>query len=231
MTTRRILCAIGIAVSLAGPAAGQATLSRGEMDRIVAPIALYPDPLLARVLNASTFPADVPAASAWIGAHHRLQGASLAEAMADERLPWDISVQALLPFASVLKDMASDMAWTSELGGAFLADRDGVMSAVQRMRRRAVSNDVLRECPPLVVLDGATIQIMPADSGSIVIPVYNPLVLFEPPLTGEIDRSGVYCGSAVRIGSWFSAWGWNRTHVRPNEPSGESGGRRGARDN
>ena len=229
MMPRRILCALGLAIGLAAPAASQANFSRGEVDRIVAPIALYPDPLLARVLTASTFPADVTAASGWSSAHRRLEGANLAAAMADARLPWDISVQALVPFPTVLKDMASDMGWTSELGAIFLADRDGMMSAVQRLRRRALSNDVLRECSAVLVRDGATIEIVPVDVRYIVVPAYDPLAVFEPPLTGAIDRSALYCGGGVRLDSWFAAWGWNRAHLR-DEPSGESG-HRGGRGN
>lgn len=230
MTPRHAWCALGIAASLAVSVAAQVPLSRGELDRVVAPIALYPDPLLARVLTASTFAADVPAAERWAHAHRGLSGASLAAAMTEERLPWDISVQALLPFPSVLNDMSSDMAWTTELGSAFALDRAGVTGAVQRMRRRALmGGDVLSACSALVVRDTSQIEIAPADPGYIVVPVYDALAVFEPSLTSEIRRNQVYCGAGVRLDSWFAAWGWNRGIVRERGSSGESGESRGAR--
>jgi len=94
-----------------------------ELDRIVSPIALYPDPLLAQVLAAASFSADIPDAARWAEDHHYLTGAPLAAAIAGDQLPWDPSVQALLPFPSVLDMMASAIPWTQELGDAFLAER------------------------------------------------------------------------------------------------------------
>ena len=102
-----------------------------ELDRIVSPIALYPDPLLAQVLAAATFATDIPEAARWADEHHYLTGTQLTAAMAADRLPWDPSVQALLPFPSVLDMMASAMPWTQELGDAVLAQRADVMDAVQ----------------------------------------------------------------------------------------------------
>ena len=109
-----------------------------ELERIVSPIALYPDPLLAQVLTASTFYNDIPAAAQWADQHHYLTGDALAQAITADQLPWDPSVQALLPFPSVLDMMASAMHWTEELGNAVLAQRPDVMDAVQVMRRRGL---------------------------------------------------------------------------------------------
>jgi hypothetical protein len=214
-------------VSLASSAAlraqaPEARFSRGEIERSVAPIALYPDPLLARVLTAATFAGEIPAASAWATQHRHLHGAALAAAMEEARLPWDISVQALLPFQSVLKDMASDAGWTSALGRAFVQEPFAVLDAIQRLRRRALAYDVLRACPALVVRDAATIRIVPADPDYIVTPAYDPLIVFEPPQTGDIDRGRLYCGAGVRLGPPFAAWGWERVHA---SRSGESGRR------
>src|SRR5262249_44952767 len=91
-----------------------------DLERLVSPIALYPDPLLAQVLAAATFPDQIPDAARWADQHHYVTGDALAREIYEDRLPWDPSVQALLPFPSVLDRMASDMRWTSDLGNAFL---------------------------------------------------------------------------------------------------------------
>src|SRR5579863_1713916 len=105
-----------------------------QLDQLVARIALYPDPLLAQVLAAATYSNDIPAAAQWADQHHYLTGQTLANAIAADQLPWDPSVQALLPFPSVLDIMSADMNWTSQLGNAFLAQPQDVMDAVQRQR-------------------------------------------------------------------------------------------------
>src|SRR6202020_3634041 len=103
-----------------------------ELDRLVSRVALYPDPLLSQIFAAATFPDQIPDAAQWADQHHYLTGDALARAISDDHLPWDPSVQAMLPFPSVLDTMASDMAWTSELGNAFLAQQPDLMDAVQR---------------------------------------------------------------------------------------------------
>ena len=108
-----------------------------ELDRLVSRIALYPDPLLAQILAASTFPEQVPDASRWADEHHYLTGEPLARAIADDHLPLDPSVQALLPFPSVLHMMAADMPWTTSLGNAFLDQPQDVTDAAQRLRHEA----------------------------------------------------------------------------------------------
>lgn len=101
---------------------------------MVSRIALYPDPLLAQVMTAATYPDQIPQAAGWANAHRYLTGDTLARAIMDDQLPWDPSVMALLPFPSVLDMMARDPGWTQQLGGAVLAQRPDVMDAVQRMR-------------------------------------------------------------------------------------------------
>ena len=86
-----------------------------QLEHVVARIALYPDPLLAQILAASTYPNDIPDAARWADEHHYLRGDSLAAAINEDHVPWDPSVQALLPFPTVLDMMASDMNWTSDL--------------------------------------------------------------------------------------------------------------------
>src|SRR5258708_15596638 len=110
-----------------------------QLDQMVSRVALYPDPLLAQVLAAATFPDQIPDAARWADQHHYLTGQALADAIQQDQLPWDPSVQALLPFPSVLDMMASDMNWTSDLGNAVLAERSDVMDAVQQMRHTAAN--------------------------------------------------------------------------------------------
>ena len=119
-------------------------LSPPLSDQLVGRIALYPDPLLAQVLTASTFWNEIPDAAAWADQHSYLKGDALAEAIKEDNLQWDPSVLALLPFPSVLDTMAHDMVWTEQLGNAVLTQRADVMDAVQRMRHKAESYGYLQ---------------------------------------------------------------------------------------
>ena len=183
-----------------------------ELERIVSPIALYPDPLLAQVLAAATFAADIPEAARWADEHHPLTGSQLTTAIADDRLPWDPSVQALLPFPSVLEMMASAVPWTQELGDAFLAQRAEVMDAVQRMRQKAQSYGYLRSNPQVTVSQGPYVEILPVDPDFIVVPYYDPYIVFGPPPPGFLLTGAIGFGFGVRIGTWFGPWGWGSTH-------------------
>ena len=188
------------------------SLTLEELDRLVSPIALYPDPLLANVLTAATFPDDIPDAAKWADDHHHLTGSRLTAAMAADSVPWDPSVQALLPFPSVLGMMAGDIPWTRAVGDAVLADRKAVMDAVQRMRRTANDYGYLRDCRGVVVETGPWINIMPSRPGFIVVPYYFPRSVFEPPTPGPY-YGGVYCGYGVDLGVWFEPWGWGSTRI------------------
>src|ERR1700685_178095 len=106
-------------------------LPPAQLDQLVARIALYPDPLLGQILAAATYPDQIPDAAKWADEHHYLTGQALADAIQSDQVPWDPSVQALLPFPSVLEMMASDMSWTTSLGNAFLAQQQEVMDTVQ----------------------------------------------------------------------------------------------------
>ena len=179
-----------------------------ELQRLVSPIALYPDPLLAQILTASTFSNDIPAAAQWADEHHYLTGDALAQAITEDQLPWDPSVQALLPFPSVLDMMASDMPWTQELGDAVLAQRPDVMDAVQVMRRRAYDYGYLRTNPSIVVAPGPYITIMPANPAFIVVPAYSPAIVFAAPRIGFVVGAAIRFGFGVGIGLAFRPWGW-----------------------
>ncbi|MCU1323961.1 MAG: hypothetical protein JWM43_3610 [Acidobacteriaceae bacterium] len=108
-----------------------------QLDQLVTRIALYPDPLLAQVLTASTYSNQIFEAATWADQHSYLKGDALVHAIQDDHLPWDASVLALLPFPSVLDMMARDPGWTEQLGNAVLTQHPEVMDAVQRMRRKA----------------------------------------------------------------------------------------------
>jgi hypothetical protein len=206
-----------------------------ELDRIVSPIALYPDPLLAQVLAAATFPMDIPEAARWADEHHALTGAQLTAAITADRLPWDPSVQALLPFPSVLDMMASAMPWTEEIGAAFLAQRMEVMDAVQRMRQKAQRDGYLRSNPEVTVSQGPDVEIQPVDPGYIVVPCYDPYILLGPPPPGIVIGGAIGFGFGVRIGTWFGPWGWGSTRfiwsnhalIVNNSPWGHEWGNRG----
>ena len=199
------------------PMAAPPAYPAAELERVVSPIALYPDPLLAQVLAASTFPSDVPDAARWADEHHYLAGGALTGAMAADRLPWDPAVQALLPFPSVLGMMASNMPWTEELGAAFLAQQTEVMDAVQRMRQRAQSYGYLRSNPRLIVRGGPFIEIVPANPAFIVVPYYDPIVVFAPPRRGLMVSGVIGVGFGVMIGPAFAPWGWGATRFAWNE--------------
>jgi Protein of unknown function (DUF3300) len=187
-----------------------------ELDRLVSRVALYPDPLLSQIFAAATFP-DVPDAARWADQHHYLTGDALARAISDDHLPWDPSVQSLLPFPSVLDMMASDMAWTSEVGNAFLAQQPDVMDAVQRERRRAYDYGYLRTNPQVVVNYGPYISIVPANPAFIVVPYYDPLIVFAPPRPGFFIGGAIGFRFGVTIGPAFAPWGWGVNRFAWNE--------------
>ncbi|MFZ3329217.1 MAG: DUF3300 domain-containing protein [Candidatus Acidiferrales bacterium] len=184
-----------------------------QLDHIVSRIALYPDPLLAQVLTASTFPDQIPDAAQWADEHHYLTGQELADAIQQDQLPWDPSVQALLPFPSVLGTMASDAGWTNDLGNAVLGDRDAVMNAVQRMRKEAMDYGYLRSNAQIVVSGGPYIGIEPANPAFIVVPAYDPVVVYVPPRPGFFVGGAIGFGFGVTIGAWFHPWGWGTSRI------------------
>jgi uncharacterized protein DUF3300 len=182
-----------------------------ELDRIVSPIALYPDSLLGQILTAATFSPEIPPAAQWADEHHYVPPAELPSAIAADRLPWQPSVQALLPFPQVLDMMASSMPWTEELGAAFLASPEQVMDAVQRMRQSAYNFGYLRSNAQIVVRRGPFIEIVPVDPAFVVVPYYNPAVVFIAPRPGFFVGGAVRFGYGVRLGVAFAPWGWGTT--------------------
>ncbi|HTU42362.1 MAG TPA: DUF3300 domain-containing protein [Candidatus Aquilonibacter sp.] len=214
-----IVWSVGPALAQAAPPADQTqantpppSYSPEQLDRMVSRIALYPDPLLAQVLAAATFSDDIPDAAKWADDHHYLRGDQLAQAITADQLPWDPSVQALLPFPSVLDMMASDMDWTRSLGDAFLAQHDDVMNAVQRMRQKAEDYGYLRSNSEVVVSGGPYITIDPVDPAFVWVPAYDPAVVFFAPRPGFFVGGAIGWGFGINIGVWFRPWGWGFTH-------------------
>ncbi|MGH9635489.1 MAG: DUF3300 domain-containing protein [Candidatus Angelobacter sp.] len=184
-----------------------------QLDRMVSRIALYPDPLLAQTLAAATFPDQIPDASYWADEHHDMNGSELADAIQGDQLPWDPSVQALLPFPAVLHMMASDMGWTTDLGNAFLGQQQEVMYAVQRMRQRARDYGYLRTGPQIIVGGGPYITIMSARPDYVVVPTYDPVVVYERPRAGFFIGSAIGFRFGVVLGASYRPWGWGYNRI------------------
>jgi hypothetical protein len=194
-----------------------------QLDSLVAPIALYPDSLLSQVLVAATYPLEIVEANQWLLQNGRLQGQQLVEAAQQQN--WDPSIQALVPFQDVIKRMASDVRWTTDLGNAFLSQQADVMTAVQRMRARARDNGKLVDTPQERVVtenqDGQTaIEIQPTDPQVVYVPTYNPDYFWGPPV---YPWPGLYYpgvglgwgwGYGIHVGLFFGGccgwggWGW-----------------------
>jgi hypothetical protein len=184
-------------------------LAPQQLDSLVGRIALYPDPLLAQTLTASTYSDEIPDAAGWAAQHSYLKGDALSAAIQTDNLPWDPSVLALLPFPSVLDMMARDPNWTSQLGNAVLVQRPDVMDAVQRLRRQARSYGYLTSNSDIdVVDDGGYVEIQPFNPYLYYIPVYDPLIVFGPPRPGFFVGGGIRFGPAVTLGVTFGRYGW-----------------------
>src|SRR5271157_1908888 len=199
-------------------------LAPAQLDDLVAPIALYPDPLLSQVLAASTYPLEVVEAQQWLQRNGNLKGQQLTEAARQQN--WDASIQAMVAFPEVLTMLNQDVQWTTALGNAFLAQQSDVMAAVQRMRARAQSNGRLSTTPQQTVTSetqgGQTaIDIAPADPQVIYVPQYDPAYVWGPPAWGYYPPLyyagygyGFYPGINMGLcfgggGGWgWGGWGW-----------------------
>jgi hypothetical protein len=190
-----------------------------ELDQLVAPIALYPDALVAQVLAASVNPTEIVEADRWMQANTNLKGQALAQQV--DQMPWDPSVKALTQFPSVLANMDKNLSWTSSLGEAYTNQEQDVMSAVQTMRQRAQgSGNLTSNTQQNVTSQGSTIVIQPANPQVIYVPAYNPWVIYGGPVVaypGWVPVPGVWWGGpSVSFGIGFGVgywggfgWGWN----------------------
>jgi hypothetical protein len=202
------------------PPAGQAAQqSPQELDQAVAPIALYPDALVAQILAASTYPTEVVEADRWMQQHSSLKGQALAQAV--DQQAWDPSVKALAQFPSILANMDKNLSWTSALGDAYANHPQDVLDAVQAMRRRAQQAGKLNSTPQdSVTTEGQSIAIQPVDPEVVYVPEYDPWLVYGAPVAvypGWVPVSGVFvAGPAVSFGVGFGigvfagfGWGWN----------------------
>ncbi|CAE6705515.1 hypothetical protein R70006_00952 [Paraburkholderia domus] len=223
---------VGLAMPSAVYAQSAAKMSNQQLDSLTAPIALYPDALLAQVLMAATFPQDVEAAAQWSKANSKLQGDDAVKAVASE--PWDPSVQSLVAFPQVLATMASKPDWVSQLGTAFLGQPNDVMDSVQRLRKQAqAAGNLKTSSQQKVVVEQSTIQIVPANPQVVYVPTYNPTVVYGtwpypayppvyvPPPPGYAIASGFAAGLAFGAGiavanSLWGGFNWNTHDVNIN---------------
>jgi hypothetical protein len=191
-----------------------------QLQQLVAPIALYPDSLVAQVLAASTFPEQVVEADRWVQENPDLKGDALGHAV--DQQPWDPSVKALTAFPSVLGNMDKNLSWTSSLGDAYYNQQQDVMDAVQVMRQRAEEAGNLKSTPQQnVTTQDSTIEIEPANPEVVYVPAYDPWLVYGGPIVawpGWYPYPGIwYEGPYLSFGVGFGigyfggfGWGWNR---------------------
>src|SRR5215813_485647 len=194
-------------------------LPAGELDSLVAPIALYSDDLLAQTLAASTYPLEVIQLQQWMNNNKSLQGKALADAVAKQ--PWDPSIQSLVEFPDVVQRMAGNIQWTTDLGNAFLAQQTDVMGAVQRMRAKAQGTGNLKTTaqsvvkPETIPSGQQVIEIQQANPDVVYVPSYDPTVVYGPappaypyyPYTypGYVPGTALMWGAGIALGA--AAWG------------------------
>ncbi|WP_433966763.1 DUF3300 domain-containing protein [Tunturiibacter gelidiferens] len=220
--------------AIPGEAAGQqpapagysgqgAPLSADELQQLVAPIALYPDALVAQIMGAATFPDQIAAAGGWLQQNKNLVGSALAKAV--DAQPWDPSVKALTQFPSVLDNLAKNLSWTSSLGEAYHTQPTDVMSAVQVLRAKAKAAGNLKSGSQITVVQQSpqVIVIQPTNPQVVYVPTYNPTVVYGTPYvtpgysTAAVVTTavlafgiGIAVGAAINNNSWgYSYWNCN----------------------
>ena len=199
-------------------------LPAAQLDQLLGPIALYPDPLVAQILPASTLPTQIVLADRFV-----IAGGDPGQI---DQQPWDASVQAMARYPNVLKYMDDNLAWTTELGQAFLNQQPEVMCSIQRLRAAASKLGNLQSSPQQqVTTDGGDIEIVPADPEVMYVPVYQPDQVYYDPADGS---PYITYGIGWPVGGWLDYdfdWGdgnlifWGRDHPRPanwwQEPAGQ----------
>src|SRR6266478_8403057 len=194
-----------------------------QLDSLVAPIALYPDPMLAQTLAASTYPLELIQLQQWLAKNPGLKDKALADAVAKE--PWDPSIQALAGLPEVVKRLADDIQWTTDLGNAFLAQQSDVMDAVQRMRKKAqdagnLNSTEQQKVETKVIESKSVIVVEQANPQVVYVPSYDPVVVYGPAVYPYppiyYPPAGYYAaGMAISFGlgiamgaAWGGGWGW-----------------------
>jgi hypothetical protein len=179
---RRLIASVLLAVLAVWQASAQAqarSYSQAELDALLAPVALYPDPLLSNILVAATYPDDLRDAAAWSRSNPHLTGDAAVRAA--DSLPWHPGVKALLAFPELLARMDESPQWTADLGAAFLDQEPHVMDTVQGLRRRAQASGSLQSNDQYSVQQhGQAIAVYPVQPQVIYVPYYNPYVVYGP---------------------------------------------------
>ncbi len=205
------------------PAPQSTQIPPEQLDSLVAPIAIYPDPLLAQVLAAATYPLEIIQLQQWIQKNKDLKDQALADAVAKQ--PWDPAVQALAGLPDVVDRLANDIKWTADLGNAFLAQQNDVMDAVQRMRKKAADKGTLKTTEQIkvetkVVESKQVIVVEQANPKVIYVPSYDPVVvygpayypyppIYYPPWGYYAAGVAISFGVGVMMGAfWSGGWGW-----------------------
>ena len=199
-----------------------AKLPPEQLDSLVAPVALYPDPMLSQVLIASTYPLEVIQLKQWLDQNKNLKDKALADAV--EKQDWDPSIQSLAGLPEVVKLLSENIKWTTDLGNAFLAQQDDVMAAVQRMRQKAQSNGNLKSTEQQkvevkTVESKQVIVIEQANPEVVYVPSYNPTVVYGAPVYAyppiAYPPPGYYAagmaisfGVGVAMGAFWGGGGW-----------------------
>jgi Protein of unknown function (DUF3300) len=194
-----------------------------QLDSLIAPIALYPDPMLAQVLAASTYPLELMQLQQWLQKNKGLKDKALVDAVSKQ--PWDPSVQAMAALPDVVKRLTDDIQWTADLGNAFLAQQSELMDAVQRMRKKAQENGNLKpseqqKVETKVVESKQVIVIEQSSPDVVYVPSYNPTVvygapaypyppIYYPPPGYYAAGMAISFGIGVAMGAaWGGGWGW-----------------------
>src|SRR6266566_759194 len=200
-----------------GPAAGQ---TPQELQQLVAPIALYPDALVAQILAASTYPTQIVEAQRWMQSHSNLKGEELAKEV--DKQNWDPSVKAMTQFPSVLENMDKNLSWTSSLGEAYISQPQDVTDAVQTLRQQARSAGHLNNNEQeQVTTQGNTIVIEPANPEVVYVPAYDPWLVYGAPIVAYpvwypvpgIFWGGIGLSFGLGFGiGYFGGFGWGWGH-------------------
>src|SRR6516164_1887206 len=227
---------IGQTQQQAGTVEEAPKIPNDQLDSLVAPIALYPDPLLAQVLAASTYPLEIIQLQQFPAKHPDLKDQALADAVMKQN--WDPTVQALAALPDVVKRLADDIQWTTDLGNAFLAQQSDVMDAVQRMRKKAQDKGSLKSDDKMTVEtktveNKSVVVIEQANPQVVYVPSYDPTVVYGAPVypyppiyyppyyAGGLFLSwgiGMAMGAAIWGGGWCcgTSWGGNNVTINNN---------------
>jgi hypothetical protein len=209
------ICAALVFAALAGAAAvraqeATATISGGapaaeglpasELEKLVAPIALYPDVLIAQILPASTFPTDIVMAARWLR--------TKPDPNEIVKRPWDVSVLALCNYPDVIFKLDEDFEWTNALGAAFLNQQDDVMKAIQTARELAQERELLKTTPQqTVVVEEETIRIVPTETNTVYVPQYAPQIVYVDD-DDDDDDDDAWVGAAIGFGTGLALGSW-----------------------